>query len=88
MAGEPRTVTLHRYDQGQIPERSEPIRFSHYPAPTAVFHEQFVDLTENNAFGGHGPTQQSEPRIRISGSTSTLASQCDSYAQIVRVRYA
>ena len=47
-----------------------------------------MDLTENSEFGGHGPTQQSEPRIQISGSTLTLASQSDFFAQTVKVRYA
>ena len=81
-------ATFHQSDQDQSPRIQGLTLANHQPEPNVVFHEQFVDRIENNAFGEHGQTLQSEPRIRISGSTSTLASQFDFFALIGKVRYA
>ena len=81
-------ATFHRSDRDQSRRIQGPTLVNHLPVPKVVFHVQFVDLIENSAFGGHGQTLQSEPRIRISGSTSTLASQSDFFALIGKVRYA
>ena len=85
---EPSMVTRHRLDLGPLQERQEPTWFRHHPAPIAVSHVQFEDQTGSSAPGAHGQILQSEPRIRISGSTLTLASRSDFCERIERVQYA
>ena len=79
---------LHQSDQDQSPRIQGLTLANHQPEPNVVFHVQYVDQIENNAFGGHGQILQSEPRIRISGSTSTLASRSDFCAPTERARFA
>ena len=84
--GEARMLT--RSVRGHHRAKSVRTRCRHNPVPNAAFHVQYVGPTGNSASGEHGQTQPSEPRIQISGSTSTLANQSDFFAQTVKVRYA